>query len=217
LHPKIKAGVSLTEESIMALFISLTATRLRRMLLVFFILASLFPVIMTLLVSFQYVLPVLGNAQIERLREVFNNTILAILLIQLLSFCLFWGWIKSWETLKQKISLISAEILKKKQTEELGENELEALHQLFQELQKEFKAVMGRLNEYFRRSITDDLTRLFNRNYFKFKLTEEVKRSEHLKQQLSLIAFSVDDFGLLEDGVGDKLLKDLGQLMRKVI
>jgi diguanylate cyclase (GGDEF)-like protein len=197
----------------MALFISMTETRLRRMLLVFFILGSLFPVILMLITVYQYVIPELTLRQVERLRNVFNNALLVILLLQLLSFFLFWGWIKSWETLKKRIAMISAEILKKKRRTELGENEIKALQVLFQDVQEEFQTLVNRLGEYFRRSITDELTSLFNRTYFRFKLEDETRRAQEGGRDLSLILFSVDDFGQFSDEIGDCLLQGIGKLL----
>jgi diguanylate cyclase (GGDEF)-like protein len=201
----------------MAFFLSITETRLRRMLMVFFALGSLFPVVLTLIVVYQYVLPVLDPGQIERLRNVFNNGLLAILLIQLLSFVLFWSWIKSWETLKKRIALISAEILKKKAGADFGESELQALQRLFEELQEEFQSIASRLSTYFRRSITDDLTSVFNRTYFRFKLTDEMRRARQHGQTLSLVMFSVDDFGNYSDETGDHLLQALGRFLQRQV
>ncbi len=199
----------------MALFISMTETRLRRMLLVFFVLGSLFPVILTLIAVYQYVIPVLSHHQIARLRPVFNNSLLAILLIQLLSFILFWGWIKSWETLKKRISMISGKILKKKANTDLGENELKAIQELFLEIQEEFQSLGSRVSEYFRRSITDELTSLFNRTYFRFKLADEMRRAHQAGQELSLVMFSVDDFDQYSDENQDHLLQDIGKFLRR--
>jgi diguanylate cyclase (GGDEF)-like protein len=183
------------------------------MLLVFFVLGSLFPVIMTLVAVYQYVLPELTLRQVERLRDVFNIALLAILLIQLLSFILFWRWIKSWETMKKRITMISSQILKKKQTADLGENELKALQGLFQEVQEEFESLASRLGEYFRRSITDELTSLFNRTYFRFKLPDEVRKAQQTRRKLSLIMFGIDDFGQYSDEIGDHLLRAVGKLL----
>lgn len=198
----------------MAFFISMTESRLRRMLLVFFVLGSLFPVILTLIAVYQYVLPELTAAQVERLRAVFNNTLMVILLIQFLSFILFWGWIKSWETLKKRITMISSDILKKKARQDLGENELEAIQGLFQDIYDEFQTLAARLTEYFRRSITDDLTSLFNRTYFRFKLADEMRRTRQSGQELSLVMFGVDDFGKYSDEIGDRVLQGIGKILR---
>jgi diguanylate cyclase (GGDEF)-like protein len=193
----------------------MTETRLRRMLLVFFILGSLLPVILTLVAVYQYVLPELTLRQVARLRGVFNNALLAILLIQLLSFILFWRWIKSWETMKKRITMISSQILKKKATADLGENELKALQGLFQQVQEEFQSLASRLGEYFRRSITDDLTSLFNRTYFDFKLGDEMRRAQQDGLGLSLIMFSIDEFTQFSDEIGDHLLQGIGKLLRR--
>ncbi|MGD8366102.1 MAG: GGDEF domain-containing protein [Desulfobacterales bacterium] len=201
----------------MALFISMTETRLRRMLLVFFILGSLFPVMLTLIAVYQYVIPELTLRQVERLRGVFNNALLAILLIQLLSFVLFWHWIKSWETMKKRITMISSQILKKKQTADLGENEIHALQGLFQQIHDEFQSLASRLGEYFRRSITDEITSLFNRTYFRFKLTDEMRRAQEDGMDLSLIMFGIDDFGQYSDEIEDYLLRSVAMLLRRHI
>jgi diguanylate cyclase (GGDEF)-like protein len=201
----------------MAFFISITEARLRRILLVFFILASLFPVIITIFTLFQWVAPILTEAQIDSLRDVFNYSLLSICLIQLMSFLLFWGWVSSWETLKRKIQTVSADILKKKDSDEIGENELFALNRLFQELHDEFNTLNERLESYFHRSVTDERTLLYNRSYFKMKISEEVKRARQYGQDLSMIVFEIEEFHHLSSAKGDHLLKDIGGLTRKTI
>ena len=52
----------------MAFYLSISEIRLRRILMCFFILASLLPVILSLYTVSSYVIPALSEAQIEHLR-----------------------------------------------------------------------------------------------------------------------------------------------------
>jgi len=201
----------------MAVYLSIPEIRLRRILMGFFVLASLLPVILSIYTVSSYVVPALSDAQIEKLRAPFSNTILFVLLLQCVGLVLFWRWVASWERLMNHIKIIAAEILKKKKLEGIEENELRTLHDLFMELRTEYQNISQRLNAYFRRSITDDLTCLFNRSYFEFKLADEAKKADLLKEPLSLLLFSIDGFHVHDDEIGDKLLKDFGELMRKLI
>ncbi|CAB5089434.1 hypothetical protein D3OALGA1CA_803 [Olavius algarvensis associated proteobacterium Delta 3] len=201
----------------MAIYLSIPEIRLRRILVGFFVLASLLPVIISLYTVSSYVIPALSEAQVENLRDPFSNTILLVLLLQCIGFILFWRWVASWETIMNNIKMIAAEILKKKSIENIGENELSTLHELFMELRAEYQKIANRLNAYFKRSITDDMTCLFNRSYFEFKLTEESRKADMLKEPFSLILFSLDDFHRHSTEIGDKLLQDFGELMRKLI
>ena len=201
----------------MAFYLSISEIRLRRILMCFFILASLLPVILSLYTVSSYVIPALSEAQIEHLRAPFSNTILIVLLVQCVGFILFWRWVASWESLTNNIRSISAEILKKKKVEDIGENELNSMHDLFMELHSEYQNVAHRLNAYFKRSITDDLTSLFNRSYFEFKLNEEARKADKFNERLALILFSIDDFHRHNTEIADKLLKDFGALLCKLV
>ena len=65
----------------MAVYQSIPEIRLRRILMGFFVLASLLPVILSLYTVSSYVLPVLSDAQFVKLRTPLNNTILLVLLL----------------------------------------------------------------------------------------------------------------------------------------
>lgn len=64
-------------------------------------------------------------------------------------------------------------------------------------------------------SITDPLTRLYNRRYFQERLTEEVDRSGRHQLRFSLAIIDIDDFKLYNDTeghlAGDDMLKRLSQ------
>jgi len=66
-----------------------------------------------------------------------------------------------------------------------------------------------------RRSITDELTSLFNRTYSRFKLEEEARRAQQSSLDLPLILFSVDDFGQFSDEIGNCLLQGIGKLLQR--
>ncbi|HNT36621.1 MAG TPA: diguanylate cyclase [bacterium] len=67
-------------------------------------------------------------------------------------------------------------------------------------------------------SLTDDLTKLYNKRYFNKKIAEWVTYSKRYKAPLSLIMFDIDHFKQYNDLkghlMGDLLLEKLGQLVQ---
>ncbi len=67
-------------------------------------------------------------------------------------------------------------------------------------------------------AITDRLTGLYNRAYFKHFLTLETKRSKRRKDLVSLLMIDLDDFKQFNDNlghlVGDELLREFGALLK---
>lgn len=68
-------------------------------------------------------------------------------------------------------------------------------------------------------SITDGLTEIYNHRYFQEKLSEELKRSERYKNNLSLIIFDIDHFKIINDKYGhangDLILKGVVEILKK--
>ncbi|MDD5771491.1 MAG: diguanylate cyclase [Candidatus Omnitrophica bacterium] len=68
------------------------------------------------------------------------------------------------------------------------------------------------------RAHTDYLTNLWNHGHFQFILQTEMEKSKAIKTKLSLIAIDIDNFKIYNDTLGhqagDKILKDLAQLLR---
>jgi diguanylate cyclase (GGDEF)-like protein len=67
--------------------------------------------------------------------------------------------------------------------------------------------------------VQDPVTEVFNRKHYEVKLLEEVERSLRIKQAVSLIKFSIDDYFEIEQTVGetakDLILKKIMQLVHK--
>lgn len=79
-------------------------------------------------------------------------------------------------------------------------------------------------NEYasaVQTAITDRLTGLYNRAYFEHFISLEIKRAERQTAFLSLIMMDIDDFKQYNDTLGhlagDRILRDVGKLVRKSI
>jgi diguanylate cyclase (GGDEF)-like protein len=70
-------------------------------------------------------------------------------------------------------------------------------------------------------AIHDDLTTLFTRQHFISRLKDEVKRTQRLDQNLSLMMIDIDFFKQYNDKfghtAGDIVLKKMGQLLRDVL
>jgi two-component system cell cycle response regulator len=66
-------------------------------------------------------------------------------------------------------------------------------------------------------SVTDELTRLFNRRYLNRKLEEEFRRAVRYKRPLSCLMFDADHFKSVNDtyghGFGDIVLRDIAQII----
>lgn len=67
--------------------------------------------------------------------------------------------------------------------------------------------------------VQDFVTELFNRKYYHKSLTDEVSRSRRLKQAVSLVKVSMDDFYEIESSLGetvrDELLKSIATVITK--
>lgn len=67
-------------------------------------------------------------------------------------------------------------------------------------------------------SVTDELTNLYNYRFLKKQLNDEISRARRFNHVMSLVIFDVDNFKHYNDSLGhpagDKVLRDLGQLLR---
>ncbi len=80
---------------------------------------------------------------------------------------------------------------------------------------------MKTAQEYFEEmAIRDGLTKLYNHRHFYSRLDEEFSRASRYNLPLSLIVFDIDNFKQINDTYGhtsgDKVLQQIGQLMKKV-
>src|SRR5690606_11166025 len=68
-------------------------------------------------------------------------------------------------------------------------------------------------------SVTDDLTGLFNRRYFRLRVVEEEARATRQDTDLMLMLLDIDHFKAINDShshsVGDAVLKEFGGLLTK--
>jgi diguanylate cyclase (GGDEF)-like protein len=67
--------------------------------------------------------------------------------------------------------------------------------------------------------VQDPVTEVFNRKYYDVKILEEVERALRIKQAVSLIKISIDDFFEIEQTIGesarDLMMKKIAQLINK--
>lgn len=214
---------------------SLKSSKFRRAFLVYHSLSVILPLLIVIFIVFQYVLPCLYTDQIERLRQPFSYSLLFICLITILSFFFLSAWVKSIERLaidaKSKFAKVMPEKIESN-IESEEESEIETLHKLFVDVHEEIQEKVAQLNVYSQKliasniklselSITDELTTLYNRRYFDLRLREEVPRKLRYNCNMVLMMIDVDGFKLYNDlhghPEGDKLLKELGQLIRNSI
>ena len=70
-------------------------------------------------------------------------------------------------------------------------------------------------------SVTDPLTKLYNRRYFEKKCEEEIERSKRTNRKFSIIMIDLDDFKKVNDtyghNVGDKVLQALADVIKSRI
>lgn len=69
-------------------------------------------------------------------------------------------------------------------------------------------------------SVTDDLTGLFNRRYFRLRVVEEEARATRQETELTLMLLDIDHFKVINDShshaVGDQVLKEFGRLLTRI-
>ncbi len=97
-----------------------------------------------------------------------------------------------------------------------------ALRHVLSQIGHLFAKVVGlqdRHNRLQRLAIVDDLTGLYNARYFRHFLSRTVERAKEMRFPVTLLLFDIDDFKKYNDlyghGVGDEILKQTAQLMRR--
>ncbi|HQB31418.1 MAG TPA: GGDEF domain-containing protein [Syntrophales bacterium] len=213
---------------------SLTREKARRSIVVFFFLSAVLPLLILLYFTFNHVLPVLSGEQVNSLALIFTLCILAMLGLPFLGFFLVHRWILSLEALAREVrngaaGTAGAAGLPEDPPEQ---NEVLALRKAFLHLRGELEDRMGKVFHYSDRliqtseklyelSFTDELTSLYNRRYFDFRLAEEVSRADRYGHDLSIIMIDINDFKLYNDTyghyMGDEILRRFGNLIRDVI
>ncbi|HCD09047.1 MAG TPA: GGDEF domain-containing protein, partial [Thermoanaerobacter sp.] len=75
-----------------------------------------------------------------------------------------------------------------------------------------------RYYEVTKKSITDPLTKTYNRRYFNDALMENIMRADETSEPVSLIMFDLDNFKLINDTyghlVGDEVLKEVAKRIK---
>lgn len=207
--------------------ISITDKRFRRVFVSFFLLSCMMPLLVMILMIYQYTVPLLTAVQSDALRPVYNIGLSAVLVFQMLGFFMLWWWVNSLETLTREIESISSRHLSaniaplmKKNCEiekisllvrRLGETLQEKGHQIDADA-TQIKRLSARLTFL---SSTDALTQLYNKKYFKQKLAEAARRAQKIGMSFWLVRFEVDHFSSFGEKNGDQVLRELGRLVRK--
>ena len=215
----------------MALLTSIIHEKFRKIFLVFFILSSTVPMLFMIYIIFQHVIPVLTPDQTAELKSTLTYGVLGMLAPAILSFALGFQWFRSMELLTKEIRSKSIQMMGNKH-EFKDENELEIIHQSFNDLHEELQNKMSQLQDVSKKlmdsniklnelATTDELTAIYNRRYFNLRLVEETSRSDRYKQALSLIMIDLDDFKRYNDTyghqAGDRMLWELSDLIKKSI
>jgi diguanylate cyclase (GGDEF)-like protein len=95
------------------------------------------------------------------------------------------------------------------------------LYQLAKDTALENTRLYLNISKLYKQATLDELTGLYNRNFFMQRIREEVKKSWRLKQPLSLIFLDLDFFKKVNDQyghqVGDQLLLEFGIFIKKAI
>lgn len=107
----------------MAFRTSLTGVKSKRIFLSFFVLASLFPILIAIFVVETYIIPLLGNEMQYLLSNAFYIGLSAMLFFPLLSFFLMHRWINSLE--KVTLEIMSKSTAVAKRGEEFGTQKIE--------------------------------------------------------------------------------------------
>lgn len=215
----------------MKFFSPLTNEKFRKLILTFFLLSSLLPILIVIFIAINYVFPILHPEQAENLGQVFIYCLLVMFLFPSLSFFLLFQRMISLENLTEEIKSKSVDIVEGGEDLE-GENEIATIRRIVDGLHNELQEKINKLNEYSKklidsnielseRSVTDSLTGLYNRRHFESRLREEISRAERYGHNLSLIIFDIDDFkqynDILGHQAGDELLKKIGFITKNNI
>ncbi|HOG17775.1 MAG TPA: GGDEF domain-containing protein [Syntrophales bacterium] len=213
----------------MTSFFSLVNESARKTFLVFFGLSTILPLLLMTFIIYEYVIPMLIPEQINALMHVFTFGFAAMLSVCGLSFFLMSRRISSLETLSREIRGRSASILETN-LQSVNDNEIETLRNAFDSLSCELVEKVLRLKQYSEEvidhnrklsslAVIDGLTGLYNRRKLDMALVEECNRAERYNHALSFIMIDINDFKLYNDTHGhqngDKILQNLGELLRK--
>ncbi|OQY26375.1 MAG: hypothetical protein B6244_13740 [Candidatus Cloacimonetes bacterium 4572_55] len=120
----------------------------------------------------------------------------------------------------EKLKLIGVFHVESKKPNEFDEHDAEILQALADQaaLALENSYLVEQLREM---AITDELTSIYNRRYFKRSLLVEIQKLKRYRQSLSLLYFDIDNFKSYNTSylheMGDELLKNLAQKLKEAI
>jgi len=94
----------------MSFFRSLTQEKSKKIFLISFFLATLFPVLIVIVAGYYYLLPLLDTDEINKLREVFSYSLMILLFFPLLTFFLMYRWFSFLERVTAEITIKTMEV-----------------------------------------------------------------------------------------------------------
>lgn len=223
--------------------LSLSARGVYYKVLVAYCLMSLLPILITLYLSFNYVLPKIPDEERFSFTDpVVQAMIWTIVLVPLLGFFIVITIAKRVEQLAKAIRTM--EVKPQAQAEAApespaeSEDEIEVLAKQFHEMRRMITAQISQLDDLKSKlddsnvrvleanrqlkelSIRDSLTNLFNRRYFDGRLDEEMQRARRYGRKFALEMVDIDHFKDLNDKhghtCGDEILKQVARIMTEV-
>jgi diguanylate cyclase (GGDEF)-like protein len=99
-----------------------------------------------------------------------------------------------------------------------AQKQLDELRELVRKAPDErLSTLIDEIRTYREQSLTDELTGLYNKRYFRARLTEEVARSRRYGERLSLVFCDLDHFKLINDTYGhqegDEVLRQTAHIL----
>jgi diguanylate cyclase (GGDEF)-like protein len=95
------------------------------------------------------------------------------------------------------------------------------LYQLTKETATENAKLYVNISKLYQQATLDELTGLYNKNFFMQRIKEEIKKAWRFKQPLSLIFIDLDYFKKINDNyghqIGDQLLAEFGGFIKNLI
>lgn len=223
--------------------LSLSAQGVYYKVLVAFSLMSLLPTLITLYLSFSYVLPKIPVEEHFAITDPIVQTMIwTIVLFPLLGLLIVITIAKRVEKLANAIRAMEVkpqeEIADKGSPDKShSQDEIEELSMQFLEMRRMIARQIEQLDEFKTRlddsnmkvieankqlkelSIRDGLTNLFNRRYFDGRLEEEIRRAQRYARKFALEMVDIDHFKTLNDkyghSCGDEVLKQVARIMKE--
>lgn len=140
----------------MSFFRSLTQEKSKKIFLISFFMSTLFPVLIIIVASYYYLLPILSAHEIEKLREVFTYGLMVLLFFPLLTFFLMFRWFSFLEKITTEITTKTMEVSAGKkdfagQNLQVDDNYLSNIHSIAPKGkdENEIQSIIRSFNEIF--------------------------------------------------------------------